>query len=122
MSHIVTIRTEVRDPVAIRMACTRLNLSEPVFGEFRIYNNLATGWNVQLPGWKFPVVCDTNSANITFDNFEGNWGDRQHLNRFLQRYAVEKAKLEARRRGHTVAEQLLSDGSVKLTISLGGVA
>ena len=36
--------------------------------------------------------------------------------------AVEKAKLEARRKGHTVFEQPLSDGSIKLTIQVGGVA
>jgi hypothetical protein len=44
------------------------------------------------------------------------------LNKFLQFYAVEKARLEARRRGHTVIEQALPDGSVKLTITVGGGA
>jgi hypothetical protein len=34
----------------------------------------------------------------------------------------EKSRLEARRKGHTVTEQLLTDGSIKLTIQVGGVA
>ena len=34
--------------------------------------------------------------------------------------AVEKAKIEARRKGHTVTEAPLADGSVKLTINVGG--
>jgi hypothetical protein len=37
-------------------------------------------------------------------------------------YAVEKAKSEARRRGHPCTEQVLADGSVKLTIQVQGGA
>jgi hypothetical protein len=33
---------------------------------------------------------------------------------------VEKARLEARRRGHAVVEQALADGSIKLSIRVGG--
>lgn len=122
MSHIVEIKTEIRDPVAIRAACQRLELPEPVFGEAVLFTNKAVGWAVKLPDWRYPVVCDVNTANIVYDNYEGRWGDPQHLNRFLQNYAVEKAKLEARRQGHSVFEQPLSDGSIKLTIQVGGVA
>jgi len=47
------------------------------------------------------------------------WGDQVQLDRFLQAYAVEKAALEARKLGHTVSEQLLADGSIKLQIVEG---
>lgn len=50
------------------------------------------------------------------------WGDQQHLDRFLQAYAVEKAALEARRQGHTVLEHPLPDGSIKLTVQIAGAA
>lgn len=36
--------------------------------------------------------------------------------------AVEKAKIEARKKGHCVAEQALADGSIKLTIQVQGGA
>jgi len=52
-------------------------------------------------------------------------GDRvrqQHLDRFLQTYACEKAEIEARKKGHLVTEQNLSDGSIKLTLQVGGGA
>ena len=39
-----------------------------------------------------------------------------HLDRFLQLYAVEKAKLEARAKGYPVTEQALEDGGIKLQI------
>jgi hypothetical protein len=48
------------------------------------------------------------------------WGEQQHFDKFLQAYAVEKAKIEARRQGHSVAESQLTDGSVKLAINVGG--
>jgi len=50
------------------------------------------------------------------------WGDDQELGKWLQGYAVEKAKLEARRRGHSVVEQPLADGSIKLTVQVAGGA
>ena len=46
----------------------------------------------------------------------------KELDRFLQSYAVEKATLEARRRGHSISEQPLADGSIKLTIRVAGGA
>lgn len=120
MSHIVQIQTEIRDPVAIRAACDRLHLPEPVFGEVKLFSSSATGWAVQLPEWRYPVVCDVNIAKLAFDNFEGRWGARQQLDRFIQNYAVSKTLIEARKKGHSVLEQPLEDGSIKLTIQAGG--
>jgi hypothetical protein len=54
-----------------------------------------------------------------YDNYNGHWGDPAQLNRFLQAYAVEKTKLESRKRGHTVTEHALQDGSVRLHIVEG---
>ena len=122
MSHIVEIQTEVRDPVAIRGACQRLKLPEPVEGTHRLFGGEVTGLGVQLPDWRYPVVCDTASGQVRFDNYGGRWGEQARLDRFLQAYAVEKAGSEARRQGHTVTEQQLADGSIKLTVNVGGAA
>jgi len=122
LSHIVSIQTEVRDPAAIRSACDRLRLPEPVFGTSKLFSSSETGWAVQLPRWRYPLVCDVATAKIAFDNYGGRWGEQLQLDRFLQGYAVEKAKIEARRQGHSVTESELEDGSVKLTINVGGVA
>jgi hypothetical protein len=122
LSHIVEIQTEVRDAAAIRAACQRLQLDSPVFGEAKLFSGLKTGWQVKLPDWRYPVVCDVNTGRIDYDNYGGHWGDQQNLDSFLQAYAVEKAKIESRRKGHSVTEQMLTDGSIKLTIQVGGVA
>lgn len=122
MSHIVEIQTEVRDPVAIHAACERLQLPAPEFRTHQVFAIEAHGWGVQLPDWRFPVVCDVSTGTLAYDNYEGHWGDPAKLQQFLQGYAVEKARVEARRKGHSVFEQSLSDGSIKLTIQVGGVA
>ena len=116
MSHIVTIQTRVRDAAAVAAACKRLGLAEPVHGKARLYSGEAEGLLLHLPGWRYPAVIDTTSGQVRFDHFGGRWGEQQHLDRFLQRYAVEKAVLEARRKGYAVHEQSLQDGSIKLNI------
>ena len=123
MSHIVKIKTEVRDTVAAEAACRRLGLSVPTRGTAKLFRGEATGLIVQLPDWKYPVVFDTSTGQARYDNYEGRWGDQRELGRFMQAYGVEKTKITARRHGHTVHEQQLADGSVKLTVQLaGGVA
>ena len=122
MSHIVEIKTEVRDVVAAEAACQRLQLEAPVQGTAQLFLRSASGLIVKLPDWKFPAVFDTQTGQAWYDNYGGHWGEQRELDRFLQGYAVEKAKLEARRRGHSVFEQPLPDGSIKLTIQVGGVA
>ena len=122
MSHIVSIKTEVRDPQAVAAACRRLGLPGPVHGTATLFEGQATGLLVRLPDWLYPLVCDTATGALSYDNYSGNWGRQEHLDRFLQMYAVEKARLEARKRGHGVVEQALPDGSIKLTIGVGGAA
>jgi hypothetical protein len=122
LSHIVTIKTEVRDPAAVRAACQKLELPPPVSGTHRLFSGQVTGLAVQLPAWRYPVVCELSSGQLRYDNYEGRWGERQHLDKFLQRHAAEKARIEARKQGHTVTEQSLADGSIKLTVSVGGAA
>ncbi len=122
MSHVVEIHTEVRDPLAVQAGCRRLALPEPVEREVQLFSQKVSGLAVQLPNWRYPVVCDLASGRVQFDNYEGRWGDQVQLDRFLQAYAVEKAMLEARRQGHSVYEQPLPDGSIRLKIQVGGAA
>jgi hypothetical protein len=123
VSHIVSIKTQVRDPAAIAAACQRLHLPAPVHGSAQLFNGQsATGIQVTLPDWRYPVICDVASGHLHYDNFSGHWGEQQHLDRFLQAYAVEVTRIEARRKGHTVTERLLEDGSIKLTIQVGASA
>ena len=122
MSHIVLIKTEVRDEVAAIAACKRLDINPPTRGPVKLFTEEATGLIVPLPNWQYPAVFDTKTGQAKFDNYGCRWGEQVQLDRFLQAYAVEKAKIEARRKGHTITEQRLDNGSIKLTINVGGAA
>lgn len=71
MSHLVTIRTLVKDPAALAAACVRLGLSQPTQGTARLFSSEASGQIVQLPGWRYPIVIDTASGSIALDNYQG---------------------------------------------------
>lgn len=122
MSHIVQITTQVKDAAAVEAACRRLELPPPTQGTFMFFSGEVSGLGVNLPGWRYPAVCDLVTGEVRYDNFNERWGKQQELGRFLQSYAVEKTKIESRRQGHSVTEQLLEDGSIKLTVNVEGQA
>ena len=114
MSHVVSIQSKIHDVVAVAAACHRLSLTAPVQGKATLFSAEVTGLLVSLPGWNYPAVIDTESGEVRFDNYEGAWGDRAHLDRFLQMYSVEKTKIEARKKGYQVTEHALEDGSIRV--------
>jgi hypothetical protein len=120
VSHIVIVETQLRDHAAVSAACRRLDLPPPMSGTAQLFSDQATGLIISLPGWTYPIVVDTTSGQVFFDNFNGAWGDQTQLDRFVQIYAVETARIEARKKGHQITEQSLPDGSIRLTIRVGG--
>ena len=122
MSHIVTIKTEVRDGAAVVAACRRLALPRPAMGTAQLYGGQAEGLLVRLPDWLYPIVIDTASGAIRYDNYGGCWGNEQHLHRFVQAYVVERARSEARKKSYATTEQFLADGSILVEIEVGGAA
>ena len=119
MSHIVTIKSQIRDPVALAAACARLGLNQPTQGKVQLFSGEAEGLMVQLPGWTYAAVFNAATGEASFDTYEGRWGDQKEMDRLLQAYAVEKAKIEARKAGRSCTEQALANGSIKLTIQVG---
>jgi hypothetical protein len=119
MSHVVQIATQVRDAAAVRAGCVRLGLDQPVEGEVKLFTQVVTGLAVQLRDWRYPVVFNTATGETKYDNYNGHWGKQDRLDEFLQAYSVEKTKIEARRKGYSVVEQALADGSIKLSLTVG---
>mgnify|MGYP007059379824 CR=1 FL=1 len=111
-----------------RSASTLLNpisraswlMPPPRTGTAQLFSGSATGVVVQLQDWRYPVVFATETGEARYDNFSGRWGNQAHLDTFLQSYAAEKCKIEGRKQGHTVMEQQLADGSIKLTVNVRG--
>jgi hypothetical protein len=123
MSHIAVVQIEVRDLEAINAACRRLDLKQPVHGRAKIFNTPVEGVIVELGhNWLYPIVCNLDTGELHYDNFDGKWGDKKYLDQFVQAYSIEKATIEARRKGYSVVERSLKDGSIQLTVNVGGAA
>ena len=101
MSHIVTIQTQVKDAAAVRAACQRLGLPAPVQGKAKLFSGEVEGLAVQLPDWVYPVVCDTATGQIKFDNFNGRWGDQKPPRPLPASVCLSRRpRSKARARGH----------------------
>jgi hypothetical protein len=116
----VTIKTQVRDTAAVAAACRRLALPRPVHGTADLYSGQATGLLVQLPGWLYPAVVETATGTVRYDNYNGAWGDENHLHRFIQAYVIEQTRIEARKKSYMTTEQSLADGPILVDIEVRG--
>ena len=66
MSHIVEIKTEVRDEAAVQSACSRLHLPRATRGTFQLYSSTESGLGIELPNWKYPVVATSNKDCLLY--------------------------------------------------------
>lgn len=120
MSHTVTVKTDVRSKQAIAAACQRLGLAAPVDGKHTLFQRSESlhGTAVQLPNWQYPVIFNTETGDVAYDNFNGNWGNIDEYNKFMQAYAVCRTMQEASLQGHMAMEETLPDGSVRITVNV----
>lgn len=102
MSHTMNISIELHDRAALEAACQRLGLRMEE-GVHRLYSSTEEGIGIFLPGWRYPVVIK-NDGTIAYDNYNGQWGRDDELNKLRAYYGLEKAKIEARKRGYSVYE------------------
>jgi len=148
MSHVVTVKCELRDLAAIEAACKRLGWtfkrdqkSFEWFGEWvGDYNGpdaayLATDIKpedygkcdhaIGVPGAKYEIGLIAKQGKFVpvFDNWisgglKGLTADNG-LGGFVQAYGVEKAKIELTRKGLRPLETTRPDGSIVLTAMAG---
>ena len=118
MSHIVTIKTELRDRNGIVAACRRLKLDAPIDGIHQLFDGKYSGLGIKLPGWQYPIVADCATGGVKYDNYGGLWGEQAQFDLFLSTYAAEKAKIEARKKGYQLtSETIATDGTIRLVFS-----
>jgi hypothetical protein len=102
MSETMNINTEILDMAALAVTCERLGLQMQA-GEHKLFETKETGMGVFLPGWKFPLVIK-DGGQVAYDLYGGLWGDEKKLHELTAYYGLEKAKLEARKKGYCVYE------------------
>jgi hypothetical protein len=121
MSHTMNITLELKDNDALAAACERLGCHILGYGVHKLFSsNQETGIGIKLDGWSYPIVVKDNGT-VAFDNFKGRWGDEARINELKAYYGMEKAKIEARRAGHSVYESFDEvTNDLVLRISIGG--
>ena len=119
MSHTVDMQVDLRDAAALEKACKRLKISfDKEEKNVKLYSTTEQGMAVQLDGWRYPIVI-RKDGTIKADNFNGSWGKEEKLRELQAVYGLEKAKIEANRKGYQTTESLDKDGNFKLTIFVG---
>ena len=142
MSHITKIDIEVSDLAALKAACRRLGF---VFAEgrktYKWYGRLVgdapipEGLSIDdlgrcdhaicIPGaeYEIGVRAERGGYRLLWDSWVAG-GLEQKIGKdaglLKQAYGIEKAKIEARRKGYSVYESRKADGSITLKIQLGG--
>ena len=124
MSHTVTLKLQFKDPKCLALACTALALPHKQGRQtVRLFagNSVEADFGIQLPGWKYPVAIDTQTGQVFFDNYNGQWGNIQELRKLAQEYALQVAEQEPSVqdllfKGWTAARVIQPDGVVQLVL------
>lgn len=116
MSHTLTVETKFLDARAVENAAREMSC-EIVRGEIALFDGTKIqGIGVKLPGWYYPVAINLQTGEAKYDNYNGKWGNQEHLNRFTQLYAVHKTELFAKSRGWIATRKTQPNGSIKLQL------
>ena len=123
MSHFTTIKTQIKDIEALRLACAELGCTLWRDAEARGYggNKIAGDYMIKLKG-PFDIAVQRQKEGaygFTSDLWAGHVEQEvgKNYGRLLQLYAVHKATKEARKKGHFVSRSYKRDGSIKLVIA-----
>lgn len=119
MSHIATIKVAFTEIAYIESACAQVGATfdrtiqtVTLFGSQKV-----TGRAVQLDGWKYPVVISPNGREVSYDNYNGRWGDITKLNQFKAAYstAITLAEFNADPDLTSIRRTTLADGTIVVT-------
>jgi len=128
MSHFTTVTTQIKDIAALRAAVQEMGLTLLENAEARGYSTNTTkgDYVVRLKGpYDIAVNKQTDGTyGLTTDWWDGHVEKEvgAKFGKLLQLYAVHKATMEARKKGHMVQRKPQKNGAIKLIIAgIGGV-
>ncbi|MEQ2010125.1 MAG: DUF1257 domain-containing protein [Limisphaerales bacterium] len=123
MSHFTTIKTQIKDITALRAAVSELGLQLLANTEARGYisNKTKGDFVLRLKG-PYDVALNQQpdgTFGLTTDWWDGHVEREvgQNFGRLLQLYGVQKATLEAKKKGMTVLRRSQPNGSIKLVLA-----
>ena len=121
MSHFTTIKTQIKDIEALRSACHELKLAVLEKAEARGFaqQKQRGDYVIRLNGpYDIAVNKEGEGYGLTTDWWDGHVKKEVGANfgKLLQLYGVNKASMEARKKGLSVMRRAKSDGSIKLIL------
>lgn len=128
MSHIVTAAVEIKNEKAldraIRKRGEQVGLQDKGTKVHELYGGQRVeGRGVQLRDWRHPVVIDTKTGKVSYDNYNGAWGKEEELDKLVQAYAAETQILAAEMDGTFCLhnESVLANGDMVLEFEAAAV-
>jgi hypothetical protein len=122
MSHFTTIKTQIKDPEALRAASGELGLTFLENADARGFGGTKRhgDYVIRLKG-PFDIAVNRQpdgTFGLTTDWWNGHVEQEvgKDYGRLLQLYGVHKASQEARRKGLSVLRQPQRNGSIKLIL------
>jgi hypothetical protein len=122
MSHFTEIKTQIKDIVALRLACQELGITLLQNVEARgYYENKTKGdYVIRLKG-PYDIALNQQkdgTFGLTADLWQGHVEKEvgQGYGKLLQLYGVHKATIEARKKGLSVLRKQQANGSIKLVL------
>ena len=117
MSHVVKAKVEIKNEACLVRAAEFLGLTNLGRDTHKLYNGQkAEGLAFTLPAWDYPVVINTDSGEVSYDNYGEHWGKQIELDKLVQRYSVETLNDQAAIEGYTVGEEELDNGDIELSM------
>jgi hypothetical protein len=104
MSHTATIQIDFSNRQLLKQVCKELGLQyREGLHQIRLYEGeVAADFSIQLPGWRYPIAICGNE--VRYDNFNGNWGQVEGLQRLQDQYSKLLTIQHAEQQGWTWEE------------------
>jgi len=116
MSHTMNIKIELHDLTILERACLRMNAKFVSYGNVKLFGGSVDGASVHLPGWQYPIVV-RNDGTVSYDNYNGHWGNIDKLHELEAVYGLEKATQEASLKGY-LTEEIVEENELVLRITI----
>ncbi|MEI8195715.1 MAG: DUF1257 domain-containing protein [Phycisphaerae bacterium] len=119
MSHVATIRTLIRDLDVLASACTALGIPFTRGQQTaKLFTTEVQGdFSFKLPNWTFPVVVNAQTGEMSYDNYNGGWGNIAELHKLTQEFSLQVAEVqleEFRLKGWNVERIKQANGDIQL--------
>jgi len=89
MSHTLKIKVEIKDEQALIASAQKIGATILGDGSHRLYGGVVNGFGVQLPGWTYPTVVNLQTGELSYDNYNGAWGNQGVLDGLIHEYSTE---------------------------------